>query len=116
MALDRSRDRGYVGLRATSALAMALFEQSGLRGLLDERIPVDKRRKLSIGYAVKAFIGDMMGHADRRALSRVSDPFMSAPVSEMFGEKMDLEGLGATALSRDLDIMFEADLPAVTYD
>ena len=94
MALDRSRDRGYVGLRATSALAMALFEQSGLRGLLDERIPVDKRRKLSIGYAVKAFIGDMMGHADRRALSRVSDPFMSAPVSEMFGEKMDLEGLG----------------------
>lgn len=59
MALDRSRDRGYVGLRATSALAMALFEQSGLRGLLDERIPVDKRRKLSIGYAVKAFIGDM---------------------------------------------------------
>ena len=116
MALDRSRDRGYVGLRATSALAMALFEQSGLRGLLDERILVDKRRKLSIGYAVKAFIGDMMGHADRRALSRVSDPFMSAPVSEMFGEKMDLEGLGATALSRDLDIMFEADLPAVTYD
>ena len=116
MALDRSRDKGYVGLRATSALAMALFEQSGMRELLDERIPVDKRRKLTVGNAMKALIGDMMGHSDRRALSRVSDPFMSAPVPDLFGEKVDLKGLGPTALARDLDIMFKADLPALTYD
>ena len=116
MALDRSRDRGYVGLRAASALAMALFEQSGMRELLDRRIPVDRRRKLTVGFAVKALIGDMMGHADRRALSRVSDPFMSAPVSELFGEKVDLKGLGPTALARGLDIMFGKDLPSLTYD
>ena len=114
--MDRSKDVGYTGLRATSALAMAMFEQTGLRETIDSAFELDSRRKLTPGNAVKAFIGDMMGHADRRALSRVSDPFVQAPVSDLFGPKADLDGIEPTSLARNLDLLFTADLPQLTYD
>ena len=103
-------------LRATAALAMAFFEQTGLRELIDSKFDIDRRQKLTPGYAVKALIGDMVGHEGRRPLYNVANPFMSAPNDLLFGEKVDVRSLGGRAFSRNLDQLFTLDLPRLTYE
>ena len=103
-------------LRATAALAMAFFEQTGLRELIDSKFDIDSRQKLTPGYAVKALIGDMVGHEGRRPLYNVANPFMSAPNDLLFGEKVDVRSLGGRAFSRNLDQLFTLDLPRLTYE
>ena len=68
------------------------------------------------GYAVKALIGDMVGHEGRRPLYNVANPFMSAPNDLLFGEKVDVRSLGGRAFSRNLDQLFTLDLPGLTYE
>lgn len=65
MVLQRSKTIEYEGLGAVSALAMAMFEQTGLRELIDSRFDNDPRVKLTPGNAIKALIGDMMGSRGR---------------------------------------------------
>ena len=116
MALNRSKDVMEENLRATAALAMAFFEQTGLRELIDSKFDIDRRQKLTPGYAVKALIGDMVGHEGRRPLYNVANPFMSAPNDLLFGEKVDVRSLGGRAFSRNLDQLFTLDLPGLTYE
>ena len=53
--------RRYEGLRATCLVALALMEQSGIRGLIDEIVGEadghTRERALSPGMAVKALVG-----------------------------------------------------------
>ena len=103
MALNRSRDITKENLRATAALAMAFFEQTGLRELIDSKFDIDRRQKLTPGYAVKALIGDMVGHEGRRLLYYIANPFRSAPNGLLLGAKVNVRFLGDAAFSRDLD-------------
>ena len=99
MALNRSKNVKEEGLTATVALAMAFYKQTGLRELIDSKFDIDRRQKLTPGYAVKALIGDMVGHEGRRPLYNVANPFMSAPNDLLFGEKVDVRSLGGRAFS-----------------
>ena len=116
MVLQRSKTIEYEGLGAVSALAMAMFEQTGLRELIDSRFDNDPRVKLTPGNAIKALIGDMMSSRGRSALCNVSNPFVSAPVDLLFGPKVDVQSLGGRAFPRNLDRLFELDLPGLSYD
>ena len=116
MALDRTKDAHYEGLNAPIALAQAFFEQTGLRELIDSKFSTDVRQKLSPGNAVKALIGDMVGTKGRSALFNIADRYMSAPVDLMFGPKVDMPALGGRAFSRNLDLLFDIDLPSLTYE
>ena len=116
MALDLSKNAEYEGLGSMAALAMAVFEQAGLRALVDSRFEIDPRTKLTPGNSVKALIGDMIGSRRRSALYNVSYPFLSAPMDLLFGPKVDSAALGGTAFARNLDRLFRIDLPALTYD
>ena len=116
MALNRSKNVKEEGLTATVALAMAFYEQTGLRELIDSKFDIDCRQKLTPGNAVKALIGDMMGLEGRRPLYSVHNPFKTAPNDLLFGEKVDIKSLGGTAFSRNLDQLFTLDLPGLTYE
>ena len=91
MALNRSKNMKEEGLTATVALAMAFYEQTGLRELIDSKFDIDCRQKLTPGNAVKALIGDMMGLEGRRPLYSVHNPFKTAPNDLLFGEKVDIK-------------------------
>jgi len=116
MTLDLSATEEYVGLPASIALAAAMFEQTGLRELIDSKFSLDVRQKLSPGNAVKALIGDMVGSKGRSALFNVSHRYMAAPTEMMFGAKVDTGALGGRAFSRDLDRLYELDLPELSYE
>ena len=91
MALNRSRDITEENLRAMAALAMAFFEQTGLRELIDSKFDINRRQKLTPGYAVKGLIGDMVGHEGRRPLYNIANSFRSAPNDLLFGSKVDVK-------------------------
>lgn len=107
MTLDLSANEEYVGLPASVALAAAMFEQTGLRELIDSRFDLDPRQKLSPGNAIKALIGNMVGSRGRSALFNVSYKYMAAPNDLLFGRKVDVKALGGTAFSRDLDRLYD---------
>lgn len=116
MALKRTDNKAYIGLQAPTALAMALFEQTGLRELIDSKFSIDSRLKLTPGNAVKALLGNMMGTMRKNSLYNVANPYLSAPVDLLFGEKVDIPSLGGRAFSRNLDRLFRKDLPELTYE
>ena len=116
MTLDLSANEEYVGLPASVALAAAIFEQTGLRELIDSRFDLDPRQKLSPGNAIKALIGDMVGSRGRSALFNVSYKYMAAPNDLLFGRKVDVKAVGGRAFSRDLDKLYELDLPGLSYE
>ena len=116
MALNRSKKEEFEGLRATVALAMAFFEQTGLRELIDSKFEIDCRQRLTPGYAVKALIGDMVGLTGKPALYNVANPLMAAPNDLLFGNNVDVKSLGGRAFSRNLDLLFGTDLPELTYE
>ena len=115
MSLDLSRNTESIGLRATSALALAMFEQTGLRKLIDSEFDIDVRQKLSPGNAVKAFIGDLAGMSGKGAVNNVSNIYALAPTEKLFGRHVKAESLNPTALSRNLDLLFGRDLSELTY-
>jgi len=94
MTFDRTKDAHYEELNASIALAVAFFEQTGLRELIDSKFNTDVRQKLSPGNAVKALIGDMVGTKGRSALFNVADRYRSVPVDLMFGPKADIPSMG----------------------
>ena len=115
MSLDLSRNTESIGLIATSALALAMFEQTGLRKLIDSEFDIDVRQKLSPGNAVKAFIGDLAALEGKGALNNVSNIYATAPMEKLFGRHVKSESLNPTALSRNLDMLFDRDLSELTY-
>jgi len=116
MSFDVSATEEYVGLPASIALAAAMFEQTGLRELIDSKFDLDSRQKLSPGNAVKALIGDMVGSKGRSALFNVSYKYLAAPNDLLFGRKVDVKALGGTAFGRDLDKLYGLDLPELSYE
>ena len=95
---------------------MALFEQKGLTDLIDSQFRLDPRIKLTPGNAVKAMVGQMLSSEGRRALFGLSDFYVQAPTERLFGKDVDINALGATAFSRDLDRLFKKDLGELTYE
>lgn len=81
MTLRGSRTAEYEGVGSVSAMAMAMFEQTGLRELIDSRFGNDPRVKLTPGNAVKALIGDMMGSRGCSALYNVSTRSCPLPLT-----------------------------------
>ena len=116
MGFDVTGTEEYVGLPASVALAAAMFEQTGLRELIDSRFDLDPRQKLSPGNAVKALIGDMVGSKGRSALFNVGYKYLAAPNDKLFGRKVDVKALGGTAFGRDLDKLYDLDLPELSYE
>ena len=116
MALRARNREPTVRIQAAPVLAMALFEQKGLTRLIDSRLTLDKRIKLTPGNAVKAMVGQMLSSENRRALFGLNDFYVQAPAERLFGKGVDNKALGATAFSRDLDRLFETDLGELTYD
>ena len=65
------KERVYEGLPASSAVAMAVMETSGIRALIDRSVEYDSERKLSPGMAVKAMIGPIFDGRKKLPLSGV---------------------------------------------
>ena len=116
MALRARNGEPTVRIQAAPALAMALFEQKGLTDLIDSRLTLDRRIKLTPGNAVKAMVGQMLSSENRRALFGLNDFYVQAPTERLFGKGVGIKALGATAFSRDLDRLFGTDLGELTYD
>ncbi|WP_400201854.1 DUF4277 domain-containing protein, partial [Candidatus Methanarcanum hacksteinii] len=116
MALNRTASTRCEKVQAFPALAMALFEQSGLTGLIDSRFDIDPRIKLTPGNAVEALVGNMFTSEGRRPIYNVFHPFLSAPVDLMFGLKVDVGALGGRAFDRNLDRLFGIDLPELHHE
>jgi len=116
MALNTGRNRTYEGLQAAPALALALFEQSGLRELVDSKFDIDPRTKLTPGNAMKAMFGPMFSTSGRSPLFTIRNMYRSAPVDLMFGRKVDFDSLGARAFDRNLDALFGKDLGELSYE
>ena len=115
MSLRRLDRKPTVKVQAASVLAMALFEQKGLREIIDSDFSLDKRIKLTPGNAVKAMVGHMLSAEGRRPLFGIQDFFVQTPTQQLFGSKVDIPALGATAFSRNLDRLFAKDLGELTY-
>lgn len=115
MALDRTMDRDYEGLPVMPVLAMALFEQSGLTGLIDDIVQPDIRKVLTPGNTVKAMIGAFFRSRGRQPLYMMERFYLSAPVDLLFGPKVKHNSLGDRVFERDLDDLFEADLPDLIH-
>ena len=116
MALNRRASTRCEKVQAFPALAMALFEQSGLTELIDSKFDIDPRIKLTPGNAVKALVGNMFTSEGRRPIYNVSHPFLSAPVDLMFGPKVDAGALGGRAFDRNLDRLFGVDLSELHHE
>ena len=116
MTLNRTASTRCEKVQAFPALAMALFEQSGLTRLIDSRFDIDPRIKLTPGNAVKALVGNMFTSEGRRPIYNVSHPFLSAPGGLIFGHKVDVGALGGRAFDRNLYRLFSIDLPELYHD
>lgn len=104
------KEERYEGLPASSAIAMAVMERSGMRALIDSTVEWDGRRKLSPGMAVKAMIGPIFDARKKMPLSGVRFFYGAAPTDLLFGEDVTVESLNDNALARNLDDLFDAGL------
>ena len=95
---------------ASSAIAMAVMEESGIRELIDSRVEWDSERKLSPGHAVMAMVGPIFDRRKRLPLSGVRAFYRGAPTDLLFGEGVTEESLNDKALARNLDSLHEAGL------
>ena len=75
----------YDGLPVFSAMAMALFETSGIATDLEERLGKDfEKRCISPTNAVKAMIGPVFDGREKLALHNISTFYTDAPVDLLF--------------------------------
>src|SRR5215510_1531247 len=106
----RSEEQKYEGLPASSAIAMAVMERSGIRRLIDSLVKYDDERKLSPGMTVKAMIGPIFDSRKRLPLTGVRYFYSAAPCDLLFGDGVTMEGLNDNALARNLDSLFDTGL------
>ena len=116
MAFDPGFEDNNTGISATAALAMAMFEQSGMKDAIDSQFELDIRQKLSPGNAIKAMVGDIMCMDRRKALRNVANCFRTAPLDRLFGKGVTQASLEIMSLSRNLDRLFSKDLPKLSYE
>lgn len=97
-------------------LGMAVFEQSGIRKLIDDRLEPDPQRVLTPGNGTKLLIGSMYKGMGRRALYALDEDYAKAPLDLLCGPGVESSNLNARAFSRTLDDLFGLDLPDLTHD
>lgn len=102
MKLSRA-ERAYEGVPASSAIAMAVMEESGIRELIDSRVEWDGERRLSPGHAVMAMIGPIFDHRKRLPLSGVRAFYRGAHTYLLFGEGVTEDSLNDKALAGNPD-------------
>ena len=100
----------YESVPASSAMAMAVMERSGVRALIDSLVEHDGQRRLSPGMAVKAMIGPIFDARKKMPLSGVRGFYRGAPVDVLFGKDVTESGLNDHALARNLDDLYDAGL------
>ena len=106
--------RRYEGIPASSAIAMSVMEQSGIRAKIDSCVEYDPKRKLSPGMAVKAMVGAMHETWKRPPLYHVNNFYRPAPNDILFGAGVTCESLNDHAIARNLDSIFDA-VPEKVY-
>lgn len=99
----------YESVPASSAMAMAVMERSGIRALIDSLVKHDDQRRLSPGMAVKAMIGPIFDSRKKMPLSGVREFYKGAPVDMLFGD-VDECSLNDHALARNLDDLYDTGL------
>lgn len=104
------KERAFEGVPASSAIAMAVMEESGIRELIDSQVRWDSERKLSPGNAVMAMIGPIFDHRKKLPLSGIREFYRGAPTDMLFGEGVTEESLNDKALARNLDSLHDAGL------
>jgi len=104
------RRRQCEAIPASSAVAMAVFEQSGMRALIDSLVKHGSDRKLSPGMAVKAMIAPIHDARRKMPLSGLRHFFENAPADLLFGKDVSTESLNDNAFARNLDDIFDAGL------
>ncbi|MFA6804296.1 MAG: IS1634 family transposase [Candidatus Methanomethylophilaceae archaeon] len=100
----------YESIPASSAMAMAVMESSGIRALIDSIVEHNDQRRLSPGMAVKAMIGPIFDSRKKMPLSGVRGFYKGAPVDMLFGKDVTESGLNDHALARNLDDLYDAGL------
>ena len=115
MRLSRT-ERAFEGVPASSAIAMAVMEESGIRRLIDSHVEWDSERKLSPGNAVMAMIGPIFDHRKRLPLSGVRAFYRGAPVDLLFGREVSEDSLNDKALARNLDSLHDAGLEELYWN
>jgi transposase len=110
------KGRKYEGLPASSAVAMAVMEQSGIRALIDSLVKHDDQRKLSPGMAVKAMIGPIFDSRKKMPLTGIRHFFNAAPTDLLFGKGVERESLNDNALARNLDSLFDTGLEGMFWE
>lgn len=113
---DQMERQSYEGLQAMPVLGMAVFEQVGIRGLIDSRLDPNPQRILTPGNGTKLMVGAMYKGMGRRALYALDEDYAKAPVDLLCGAGVEASNLNARAFSRTLDDLFTLDLPDLTHD
>ena len=115
MELERE-EHLFEGLPASSAVAMAVMEHSGIRRLIDKLVEYDDQRVLSPGMAVKAMIGPIFDDRKKLPLSGIRYFYNGAPADLLFGKDIEQESLNDNALARNLDSLFDAGLDGLFWE
>ncbi|MDR1954533.1 MAG: IS1634 family transposase [Candidatus Methanoplasma sp.] len=100
----------YEGSPASSMIAMAVMEQSGIRRLIDSLVEYDDQRRLSPGMAVKAMIAPIFDSRKKMPLTGIRHFHNGAPLDLLFGKDVTIESLNDNALARNLDDLFDTGL------
>jgi len=104
------KERHYEGSPASSIIAMAVMERSGIRALIDSSVEYDDSRKLSPGMAVKAMIAPIFDARKKMPLTGIGPFHSAAPFDLLFGKNVTKESLNDNALARNLDDLFDTGL------
>ncbi|MBQ7701510.1 MAG: IS1634 family transposase [Candidatus Methanomethylophilaceae archaeon] len=110
------RREDYSGIPASSALAMALMESSGIRQMIDDACEYDVQRLLTPGNAVKAMIGPIFDARKKSPLSKIHTFYHSAPIRRLFGSRLNEQSLNDQAFGRSLDTLYDADRRQLMWD
>lgn len=89
------RREDYSGIPATSALAMALMESSGIRQMIDNACEFDPQMLQTPGNAVKAMIGPIFDVRKKLPLSKI-DIFYHSLLSGSCSAAGSMRGVSTT--------------------
>lgn len=104
----------YEGIPVFSAMAMAMFETSGLAAGLTESLGrTFENRRLTPVNAVKAMMGPVFDGRGKMALHNISTFYTDAPTEELFG--VDRSSMHDNAFGRALDTLADLDHSATLW-
>src|SRR3954454_19393938 len=86
-------------------LVAGMFDELGIGEVVDELVPQDlSQRKVSVGQALKAFVLNGLGFANRR-LYLVPEFFRNKPTERLVGTGVNPEHLNDDTLGKALDAL-----------